>query len=130
MPYIARADADLALQELSGDLVACGYFTQSIVLLDRDLKSLKAKQGVLEQAIQGSGFTTLDEIENRNCFDAFLGSIPGNCRPQRASSAAQHFKTWPTCFRCPPCGADSETESNLYNGPALLHTVTGGSTPV
>jgi len=122
------ADADLALQELSGDLVAYGYFTQSIVLLDQDLKNLKAKQSILEQAIQGRGFTTLDEIENRNCFDAFLGSIPGNCahnvrHPMLSTLNLAHL------FPLSAVWGGAEVETNLYRGPPLLHTLTGGSTP-
>jgi type IV secretion/conjugal transfer VirB4 family ATPase len=122
------ADADAALQELSGDLVAYGYFTQVIVLLDTDLKRLKAKQSVLEQAIQGRGFTTLDEVENRNCFDAFLGSIPGNCahnvrHPMLSTLNVAHL------FPLSAVWGGAATESNLYGGPPLLYTVTGGSTP-
>jgi type IV secretion system protein VirB4 len=122
------ADADAALQELSGDLVAYGYFTQSIVLLDTDPKRLKAKQSILEQAIQGRGFTTMDEIENRNCFDAFLGSIPGNCahnvrHPMLNTLNLAHL------FPLSAVWGGSDKETNLYDGPPLLHTVTGGSTP-
>src|SRR5450631_2993957 len=122
------ADADAALQELSGDLVAYGYFTQSIVLLDTDLKRLKAKQSVLEQAIQGRGFTTLDEIENRTCFHAFLRAIPGNCahnvrHPMLNTLNLAHL------FPLSAVWGGEPTESNLYDGPPLLHTVTGGSTP-
>ena len=122
------ADADSALQELSGDLVAYGHFTQVIVLLDEDLKRLKAKQSILEQAIQGRGFTTLDEIENRNCFDAFLGSIPGNCahnvrHPLLSTLNLAHL------FPLSAVWGGEASETNLYDGPPLLVTVTGGSTP-
>jgi type IV secretion/conjugal transfer VirB4 family ATPase len=122
------ADADAALQELSGDLVSFGYYTQCVVLLDRDLKSLKAKQSILEQAIAGRGFVTLDEIENRNCFDAFLGSIPGNCahnvrHPMLNTLNLAHL------FPLSAVWGGEPTESNLYDAPPLLHTVTGGSTP-
>src|SRR5450631_3093305 len=122
------ADADAALQELSGDLVAYGYFTQSIVLLDPDPKRLKAKQSLLEQAIQGRGFTTLDEIENRTCFHAFLRAIPGNCahnvrHPMLNTLNLAHL------FPLSAVWGGEPTESNLYDGPPLLHTVTGGSTP-
>jgi type IV secretion system protein VirB4 len=121
-------DADAALQELSGDLVAYGYFTQCIVLLDRDVKSLKAKQSALEQAIQGRGFVTVDEIENRNCFDAFLGSIPGNCA-HNLRHPMLHTLNLAHLFPLSAVWGGESTESNLYNGPPLLHTVTGGSTP-
>ena len=88
------------------------------------MKRLKAKQSVLEQAIQGRGFTTLDEIENRNCFDAFLGSIPGNCahnvrHPMLNTLNLAHL------FPLSAVWGGAETESNLYDGPPLLHTVRG-----
>ncbi|MHC5732035.1 MAG: hypothetical protein ACYTXY_49825, partial [Nostoc sp.] len=79
-------------------------------------------------AIQGRGFTTMDEIENRNCFDAFLGSIPGNCahnvrHPMLNTLNLAHL------FPLSAVWGGSEKETNLYDGPPLLHTVTGGSTP-
>ena len=121
------ADADAALQELSGDLVSFGYYTQCIVLLDKDLKRLQVKQSLIEQAIQARGFTTMDEIENRNCFDAFLGSIPGNCahnvrHPMLNSLNLAHL------FPLSAVWSGEPTETNLYDAPPLLHTVTGGST--
>ena len=122
------ADADAALQELSGDLVAYGYFTQSIVLLDPDPKRLKAKQSLLEQAIQGRGFTTMDEIENRNCFDAFLGAIPGNCA-HNVRHPMLHTLNLAHLFPLSAVWGGAPSETNLYGGPALLHTITGGSTP-
>ena len=120
-------DADAALQELSGDLVSMGYYTQSIVLLDRDLKRLQQNQDALQMAIQSRGFTTLDETENRNCLDAFLGTLPGNCahnvrHPMLNSLNLAHL--FPLCA----VWAGEGTERNLYDGPPLLHTVTGGST--
>jgi type IV secretion system protein VirB4 len=122
------ADADAALQELSGDLVSFGYFTQCIVLMDRDLKTLKARQSVLEQAIHGRGFVTLDEIENRNCFDAFLGAIPGNCA-HNVRHPLVNTLNLAHLFPLSAVWGGEPTESNLYNAPPLLHTVTGGSTP-
>src|SRR5450631_1212750 len=122
------ADTDAALQELSGDLVAYGYFTQSIVLIDPDPKRLKAKQSLLEQAIQARGFTTMAEIENRNCFDAFLGSIPGNCA-HNVRHPLLHTLNLAHLFPLSAVWGGSPVETNLYGGPALLHTTTGGSTP-
>jgi type IV secretion system protein VirB4 len=121
------SDADAALQELSGDLVSMGYYTQSIVLMDKDLKRLRAQQDQLQLAIQSRGFTTLDETENRNCLDAFLGTIPGNCahnvrHPMLNSLNLAHL------FPLSAVWAGEGSESNLYDGPPLLHTVTGGST--
>ena len=72
----------------------------------------------------------MDEIENRNCFDAFLGSIPGNCAHNVRHPTAEHTELSPICFHCRRCGAEAETETNLYGGPPLIHTITGGSTPV
>ncbi len=121
------ADADAALQELSGDWVAYGYFTQSIVLLEEDAKRLKAKQSLLEQAIQGQGFVTIDETENRNAFDAFLGTVPGNCAHNVRHPLLQTLNL-AHLFPLSAVWGGSARETNL-GGPALLYTVTGGSTP-
>ena len=72
-------DADEALQELSADVVNFGYFTQSVVVLDQDARRLREKLLKISQIINALGFVTIDELRNRNCLDAWLGSIPGCC---------------------------------------------------
>jgi type IV secretion/conjugal transfer VirB4 family ATPase len=72
-------DADAALQELSSDAVGYGYFTQSIVVVDPDMGALRQKLLAMTQLINGLGFIVVDELQNRNCLDAWLGSIPGCC---------------------------------------------------
>ncbi len=71
-------DADEALQEVSDDLVAYGYFTTTLILLGEDVETLAAQAREIERLINGLGFTTI--IEDVNAVDAWLGTIPGNTR--------------------------------------------------
>lgn len=71
-------DTDCALQELQGDFVSYGYFTPVIVLLDTDPELLENKAREVERVINSLGFVT--KAEDVNAVDAWLGSIPGNCR--------------------------------------------------
>ena len=70
-------DADVALQELQGDHVAYGYFTQTVILLDADAEALTKKVGEVQRVIEARGFVTIDELHNRNAMEAWLGTIPG-----------------------------------------------------
>lgn len=71
-------DADVALQELSEDAVSFGYFTATIVLKNEDPKVLSNQVREVEKTINSHGFST--KHEDVNAVDAWLGSIPGNCR--------------------------------------------------
>ncbi|MEI7668454.1 MAG: conjugal transfer protein TrbE [Pseudomonadota bacterium] len=72
-------DADEALQSLAADAVNFGYFTQSIVIVDEDAKQLRKKTNEIERIINGRGFVSVNEIDNRNCLESWIGTIPGCC---------------------------------------------------
>ena len=121
------ADSDAALQELGGDYVAFGYFTQSVLLTDTDIKSLLEKKLAVERVINSLGFTTIDENENHNAFDAYLGTIPGNCahnirHPLLNTINLIHL------FPLSAVWAGALGDSNL-GGQPLMNAVTEGSTP-
>lgn len=71
-------DANSALEELQADEVAYGYFTTTVVLESADLEKVVGAAQEVERAINSLGFTT--KLESVNATDAWLGSIPGNCR--------------------------------------------------
>lgn len=121
------ADADEALQELGTDLVSFGYFTQTVLLMDTDPKRLQDKKLQVERVINGLGFTTIDENENHNAFDAYLGTIPGNCA-HNVRHPLLHTMNLIHLFPLSAVWAGAERETNL-SGPPLMHVVTGGSTP-
>ena len=69
-------DADEALQSLSDDHVAYGYYTATLTVSDKDKSLLKAKQREIERVINGAGFATI--AETINAVDAWLSSLPGH----------------------------------------------------
>ena len=58
------ADTDSALQELAAEAVSYGYFTQSVIVLDRDPRRLEQKMAVLQREIDGLGFVTVNETRD------------------------------------------------------------------
>ena len=125
------ADTDSALQELAAEAVSYGYFTQSVIVLDRDQRRLEQKMAVLQREIDGLGFVTVNETRDGNALDAFLGAVPGNAqhnlrRPMVSSLNLTHMMpasaVWAGPLVCP---------NDLFpaNSPVHLYAVTNGSTP-
>lgn len=71
-------DAQDALAELGTDQIGYGFYTQTIVLRNRDKTRLQSDLGVIEKTINGLGFVC--RRESVNAVDAYLGTIPGNVR--------------------------------------------------
>ena len=123
------ADAESAIAEINSGLVAAGYYTSVVVLMDEDRARLEASARQVEKAIQRLGFAA--RIESINTLDAFLGSLPGHGvenvrRPLiNTLNLADLLPTstiW-TGLNAAPCP--------LYPAlsPALMHCVTQGATP-
>ena len=70
------ADAELAIAEVNSGLVAQGYYTSVVILMDEDRDKLEASARSVEKAINRLGFAA--RIETINTLDAFLGSLPGH----------------------------------------------------
>lgn len=132
-------DADAALQELSGDAVNYGYFTQSIVLLDTSLRDLQEKLLKVGQLINGLGFVTIDELQNRNCLDAWLGCIPGCCAhnlryPLISTLNLAHLCPWSAVWAGPAANSHlSDVLTHQAGAPVVAavhcYAVTNGTTP-
>ena len=69
-------DADAALLEVNSGVVAQGYYTSNIVIMDtsRDRAETSALQ--VEKAINALGFVA--RIETINTMEAYVGSLPGH----------------------------------------------------
>jgi len=120
-------DSDAALQEIGGDYVAYGYFTQTVLLMDTDAAALVDKKLGVERIINSLGFTTIDENENHNAFDAYLGTIPGNC----ANNIRHPLLNTLNLIHLFPLSAvwsGASGDKNL-GGQPLMNVVTEGSTP-
>jgi type IV secretion system protein VirB4 len=122
-------DAESAIAEVNSGLVAMGYYTSVVVLMDEDRVKLQTSARQVEKAINRLGFAA--RIETINTLDAFLGSLPGHGvenvrRPLiNTMNLADLLPTstiW-TGFNTAPCP--------MYPplSPALMHCVTHGATP-
>ena len=121
------ADADVALQELQADMVAYGFFTQVVVLLDEDAARLKLHIREVSRVFENLGFTVADEISNHNCIEAWLGSIPGNCN-KNVRHPILNTLNLTHLFPLSSIWAGAEGDENLA-GPPLAHAVAEGATP-
>ncbi|SDY51477.1 conjugal transfer protein TrbE [Nitrosomonas halophila] len=122
-------DAEAAIAEINSGMVAAGYYTSVVVLMDEDRTHLEQSARQVEKAINRLGFAA--RIETINTLDAFLGSLPGHGvenvrRPLiNTMNLADLLPTstiW-TGSASAPCP--------MYPplSPALMHCVTHGATP-
>lgn len=122
-------DAEAAIAEVNSGLVAVGYYTGVVVLMDEDRTQLEQSARQIEKAINRIGFAA--RIETINTLDAFLGSLPGHGvenvrRPlintMNLSDLLPTSSIW-TGREHAPCP--------MYRplSPPLMHCVTHGATP-
>ena len=122
-------DAEAAIAEVSSGLVAAGYLTSVVVLMDEDRERLESSALLIEKAINRLAFAA--RIETINTMDAYLGSLPGHGvenvrRPlintMNLADLLPTSSIW-TGSATAPCP--------LYPplSPALMHCVTVGATP-
>lgn len=118
-------DADEALQELSDDSVSYGYFTGTVVIANKDPLIANATAAEIERVINSLGFTT--KTEDVNSVDAWLGTIPGNCRNNIRRPI---LNTLNLAHMIPLSAVWAGQERNSHlKGPALFLALTNGSTP-
>ncbi len=123
------ADAASAIAEANSGLVAQGYYTSVVVLMDEDRDKLERSSMMLEKAINRIGFSA--RIETVNTMDAYLGSLPGhgvenvrrplintlNLADLLPTSTIWTGLNYAPCPMYPP------------NSPPLMSCVTHGATP-
>jgi len=118
-------DSDLALQEVSDDRVAYGFYTFTVIVSDRDKAKAEEKIKAIERIINGLGFTTIRE--GVNAVEAWLGSLPGHVhanvrRPLISTLNLAHMMPISALW------AGEEMNSHL-NGPPLFLAISSGNTP-
>jgi len=69
-------DAQAALAEVNSGIVAQGYYTSVVVLMDENRKLVQELAQQVEKAINRLGFVA--RIETINAMEAYLGSLPGH----------------------------------------------------
>lgn len=122
-------DADAAIAEVNSGLIAVGYFTSVVVLMDESREALEKAARQVEKEINRLGFAA--RVETINTLDAYLGSLPShgveNVRRPLMNTLnladllpTSTIWTGSTLAPCPMYRPGS---------PALMHCVTHGSTP-
>ena len=121
-------DAEAALAEVNSGVVAQGYYTSVVILMDEDRKTVQDCARRVEKAINATGF--IARIETINTLDAYLGSLPGhgvenvrrplintmNLADLMPTSTIWTGRDTAPCPKYPPLS------------PALMHCVTQGNT--
>jgi type IV secretion system protein VirB4 len=123
------ADAEAAIAEVNSGMVAQGYYTSVVVLMDENRTRLETSARQVEKAINRLGFAA--RIETVNTMDAYMGSLPGhgvenvrrpllntmNLADLLPTSTIWTGKNTAPCPMYPP------------NAPPLMQCVTHGATP-
>ncbi len=118
-------EADLALQDLGGDLVAYAYVTASLVVWDEDPDLADAKLALAEKVIAGRDFSIIEE--RINAVEAWLGTLPGQAY---ANVRQPPLSTLNLAHIAPLSAVWAGPSSNPHlGGPPLLMARTEGSTP-
>ncbi|OOZ38013.1 conjugal transfer protein TrbE, partial [Solemya pervernicosa gill symbiont] len=121
--------ADIALAEANSSVVKYGYYSNTIIIMDEDQDKLEAYCRETRKIVQQLGFTA--SIEGVNCVEAWLGSLPGQSKPnvRRPMLHTMHLSDmlpltaiWPGSEFCP-------SKKFPDNSPALMHCSTVGATP-
>jgi type IV secretion/conjugal transfer VirB4 family ATPase len=123
------ADAEAAIAEVNSGLVAQGYYTSVVVLMNEDRAMLEVSARHVEKLVNRLGFAA--RIETINTMDAYLGSLPGHGvenvrRPLLNTMNLADLLPTSTVWT----GAH-EAPCPLYPplSPPLMHCVTQGATP-
>lgn len=122
-------DADDAIAEIESGLVCAGYYTSVVVLMDENRAKLENNVQIIKKAINAAGFSA--RVETINTVDAFIGSLPGHGvenirRPLINSLNLSHLIPTSSIW-----SGSEKAPCPFYpkGSPALMHTVTSGSTP-
>lgn len=123
------ADAASAIAETNSGMVAQGYYTSVVVLMDDDRDVVERAARLVEKAINAMAFTA--RVETINTMDAFLGTLPGHGvenvrRPLMNTMNLADFLPTSTIWT-----GQNEAPSPLFPplSPALMHGVTRGNSP-
>ena len=120
------ADAEAALAETNSGLVAQGYYTSVVILMDEDRTRLEVAARQLEKAINALAFVA--RVETINTLDAFLGSLPGHGVENVRRPLINTLNLADLLPTSSLWTGQNEAPCPLYppRSPALMHCVTTG----
>ncbi|MDY0215037.1 MAG: conjugal transfer protein TrbE [Bacilli bacterium] len=122
-------EIDEASAEINSGLLAYGYYTSNVILMDSDSSNLSYNLKEVARIIENLGFNA--RIETINTTEAWLGSLPGHTvqnvrRPLINSFNLSHLMPLSSIW-----AGDIYNECDKYppKSPALIYAMANGSTP-
>lgn len=123
------SDAISAIAEIESGLVAEGYYTSVVIIMDEDRGKLDKSAEIISKSVSRLGFTA--RVETINTVDAYFGSLPGHGvenvrRPLINTLNFSHIIPTSSIW-----AGKEKAPCPFYpnNSPALTSVVTSGSTP-
>lgn len=123
------ADAGAAIAETNSGMVAQGYYTSVVILMDEDRTAAEESARKLEKAIRALGFGA--RTETINTMDAFLGSLPGHGVENLRRPLINTMNLADLIPASTVWTGENFAPNPLMrpNSPPLLHAVTAGNSP-
>lgn len=122
---LKKDEISLAGQDLNMDYVGYGYYSMSVIILDKNEEIADKKAMQVMKTINNLGFTA--KIENLNSVEAWFGSLPGVVR---ANVRRSLVSTLNFCHMAPTSDIWAGPIKNDHlKGPVLLYADTLGSVP-
>lgn len=122
-------DASDAIAETNSGMVAQGYYTSVVVLMDEDRANLERAARHIEKAINALGFSA--RTETINTMDAFMGTLPGHGVENVRRPLLNTMNVADLLPTSSIWTGQNEAPSPLFPpcSPALMHGVTSGNSP-
>ena len=126
---LMTGQADAAIADASSAMVAFGYYTPVIVLMDHDRAVLAENARLIVREIQREGFTA--RVETVNTMEAWLGALPGHTLPNVRRPLIHTGNLADLLPLASVWTGRDEHPCPFYpaGSPALLHAATTGATP-
>ena len=123
--HMLADDAEDALAELVGGTIAFGHFTSTITVWDTDPELARWKGQEVCRLLNERGFVA--KTESLNVVEAWLGSLPGNCRADIRRPVVSTLTLADLVSISAPWAGPARNDH--LNAPALMQARTTGNTP-
>jgi len=122
-------EIDRATAEINSGLLAYGYYSANVVVFDKDTERLELKLKEIKSTLEKIGF--ISRIENINCVEAFLGSLPGFVYPNLRRPVINTLNLTHLMPLASVWAGEKFNPNDKFppESPALMQVVTGGHTP-
>jgi type IV secretion system protein VirB4 len=122
-------DAEAAIAEVNSGLVAQGYYTSVVVLMDESRDAVTRAAEQTYRVVTRLGFSA--RIEDVNTLEAWLGSLPGHGVQNVRRPLLNSFNLADLLPTSTIWAGEEQAPCPFYprESPPLMHCVTNGATP-